>query len=70
MHHTMIPAYDPDGFFLAAVAPAIAERYVHQGTAARFNRGIQLRRSKAVGIRDLTPQERRALVLAKERAKR
>lgn len=65
-----IAAYDPDGFYLAAMDPACAERAIARREAARIPGGIALRPSAAKPIRELTPEEKRRIVLARERSKR
>lgn len=68
-----IAAYDPDGFFLAALSPACADRALARREAQRVpgrRDAIRLRASAAAtGFRSLTPEEKRAIELRKQRAR-
>ena len=70
MQNTKVAAYDPEGFHLCVLSRAVADRYLADGQAVRHNRGIRLRTVRAVGLRELSPLEKRAIVLRKERAKK
>lgn len=67
-----VVAYDPDGFVLAFVDPACVSRALATGATRVPGRrdAIALRPSAATPLRELTPEEKRRLVLAKERARR
>lgn len=68
---TKVAAFDPDGHFLAAVHPGYVTRALARREAVRIPEGIRLRpTAAAAGWHDLTPEEKRRIVLARERARR
>lgn len=62
-----VAAYDPAGQLLALCTPEAAERALARREAVRTQHGIQLRASQAVGIREMSPEEKRRRELAKHR---
>lgn len=67
-----IVGLDPDGYPLAFIAPECVARALATGARRIPGRrdAIALRSSAAKPLRELTPEEKRRLVLARERAKR
>lgn len=63
-----VPAYDADGHFLAVVYPGYSDK--HPREVAVDETGIRLRRSAAVPIRALTPEEKRRVELARQASRR